>query len=66
MSKKSKNKSPLLPTLRSMSVGDVCSFAITRLNPVRTSCSNMGLELGRKYSTHINKENATIEVTRIL
>lgn len=48
-----------------MKVGDVFPFELTRLVTVKTTCSQVGAVLGRKFSTHVNKQNSTIEVTRV-
>lgn len=54
------------PSLFNMQVGDVLIFAIEKMKNVRTTCSELGAMFNRRYSTHVVRENRTIEVTRVL
>lgn len=53
------------PSLYNMEVGQVLTFAIEKMKNVRTTCSELGAMFDRQYSTHIVRENRTIEVKRI-
>lgn len=53
------------PTLYNMEVGQVLIFAIEKMKNVRTTCSELGAMFNRQYSTHVVRENRTIEVTRV-
>ena len=49
-----------------MSVGETLGLAFDALayQTVRSYATNLGIELDRKYSVHLNRENRTYEVTR--
>lgn len=47
-----------------MEVGRQLAFPVERLNVVRTTASNLGISLGRRYITHTDRENRTVTVTR--
>lgn len=53
------------PSILNMEVGQVIAFAIEKMKNIRTTCSELGAIYERQYSTHVNRENRTIEVTRI-
>ncbi len=53
------------PSLYNMEVGQVLAFAIEKMKNVRTTCSELSAMFERQYSTHIVRENRTIEVKRI-
>lgn len=41
------------------------AFAIEKMKNIRTTCSELGAIYERKYTTHVVRENRTIEVTRV-
>ncbi len=53
-------------TLKSMDVGETVGFAcdIMSSGNIRSMASFIGIQLDRKYSVHLNRENRTYEVTR--
>lgn len=53
------------PSLMNMEVGQVIAFAIEKMKNIRTTCSELGAIYERKYTTHVVRENRTIEVTRV-
>jgi len=57
-------KEKLYTTIRIMKQGDQCRFPLSKLTYVRVSATNLGIELNRKYSTHIDRESNTIICTR--
>ena len=60
-----KKKSGPRPMIRAMEVGDTLLFPIEKLPTVKTTCSDLGCILNRRYSTTTDRESRTIEVTRI-
>ena len=62
--KMKQEQKPILQVLREMEAGDKHSFPISRMSTVKTSCTMFGLQWGKKYSTKVNREKETIEVTR--
>lgn len=65
MNKQNNEKIPIMATLRALDVGGLAAFELGRFNSVKNSCTNAWLQYGLKYSTHINRETSTIEVTRL-
>lgn len=53
------------PSLLKMEVGQVIAFAIEKMKNIRTTCSELGAIYQRQYTTHINREERRIEVTRL-
>lgn len=53
------------PAIRAMEVGDVLTFPIEKLPTVKTTCSDLGFILNRRYTTSTDRDSRTIEVTRI-
>lgn len=64
MSKQITEKRPVIPSLRKMEVGERVAFPLSRMNCVKTSCTIASVVLGWRFSTHVNREQAAIEVTR--
>ncbi len=58
------DKTPVRSTLAQMEVGDIARFPVRRLSVVRSTTSNLGYELDRKYRTKHNREEKTVDVTR--
>lgn len=58
-------KIKIRPTLLEMEVGATISFPILRLKSVRTQASELGMMFLRQYTTHINRYERTVEVTRV-
>jgi len=54
----------MLSQLKEMEIGDILSFPISKMSYIKGSCSNFGLEWGVRFSTSINREQKTIDVTR--
>lgn len=60
--------SKVRPTLYNMEIGQVLVFGIEKMKKmknIRTTCSELGAIYQRKYSTHVVRENRTIEVKRV-
>lgn len=53
------------PSLIEMEVGQVIAFAIEKMKNIRTTCSELGAIYQRQYTTHVNRMERTIEVTRV-
>lgn len=65
MKKETIEKLPIHPTLRAMNVGDVVKFSLTQLAGVRSSAVTIGTMYDKKFSTHVNRDDKVLEVTRI-
>lgn len=63
--KKGEMRRTINPVLRTMDVGQTESWPLIQLNAVRSSAVTIGTQFEKKYSTHVNRENGTVEVTRI-
>lgn len=57
-------KNSVLGQLKSLEVNETVSFPANRLSYVRASCALFGPEWGKKFSTHYDKENYSVTVTR--
>lgn len=66
MTKQNEEKMPISATLDSLSVGAMTYFPLNRLSSVKNICSTKLLTCGRRYATHINREQSILEVTRVL
>ncbi len=53
------------PRLKEMQIGETINFPIRRFGSVKNSCSCIGLQYGRKFTTHLDRKKEIIEVTRI-
>lgn len=62
---KERNKTPLRAVIRDLSKGESIDFPISRLQTVKTTCSDLGLIYERKFKTKTNRVKKTISVTRI-
>lgn len=51
--------------LLELKIGESIPFPIQRINSIRVSCCNLGLQYGLIFSTIINREDRTISVKRI-
>lgn len=51
--------------LRGMRKGSKLSLPARRLYVVRATAYSIGFTLGRRYSTHIDREKNTVTVTRL-
>lgn len=57
---------PIRPVLQALTVGSMHAFPLHKMWSVKTICTEMKQVFsGCRYRTHINKENQTIEVTRL-
>ncbi len=65
MEKKIEEKLPIHPTLKAMNVGDVVAFSLTQLNGVRSSAVTIGTMYNKKFTTHVNRIDKVLEVTRL-
>lgn len=65
MTKEKDENFPVSPTLKGMDVGKTINFPIHRYNVVKSQCSVIGLVSNLKFTTHIDRKNKTINVTRI-
>lgn len=63
--KKEEVRRTINPVLRTMNVGQTESWPLIQLNAVRASAVALGTQFNKKYTTHVNRENGTVEVTRI-
>ncbi len=64
MSKKKAEKQPIAPALRALSLGKCTVFKLHRLATVKNTCSYLSLTEGMQFSTHLNRTDKVIEVTR--
>lgn len=65
MQNESVKKLPVHPTLKAMEIGEVKSWPLIQTNAVRSSAQTLGLMYNKKWKTHVNRENNTIEATRV-
>lgn len=64
MEKNYSEKTPIRATLKEMAVGDTVHFPTSRTSVIRSTTSTLSLELERRYTAKLNRENKTIDVTR--
>ena len=64
MEQKEQKKS-MLGILSELEVGAMQSFPAEKTNSVKTMCSIFGFQWGKTFSTSINREQRTVEVTRV-
>lgn len=50
--------------IKNLEKGGKVAFPISKLTNIRANLSTYGAMLQRKYSSHVNREAQTIEVTR--
>ncbi len=55
---------PVRPTLRGLGVNEEVSFPVERVSVVRSNAYALGLELGRVFSVHLERDRTKICVTR--
>lgn len=56
---------PMLTFIKGLHVGDLAEFPISKSSMnVRATLSIINLTMGRKYSSHINREKNTVEIAR--
>ena len=58
-------KKPMQPTLTAMQTGDKEIFPIEHTHSLRVIATNLGMTMGRKYTTKTNREARTITVMRV-
>lgn len=58
-------KKPMQPTLKAMQTGDKEIYPIEYTFSLRSIATNLGMALGRKYTTRTNREARTITVMRV-
>lgn len=58
-------KKPDLAILRELEVGEMHAFPLTRLASIKSSCTTFGLQWDKRFQTKINRENKSVDVTRI-
>ena len=59
------NKKPISPTLKEANIGEVISFPLSRLSVVKSTCTILATETGRKFKTAINRDEKVIKVMRL-
>ena len=64
MQPKTEQEKPIRPTITALQVGEETVFPLAKLTTVKTTASELGLIHGRRYTTRIDRPNATIIVTR--
>lgn len=66
MTKKMNEKEPVMTQIRAMEVGEVLTMPLGSRSvlSVRSNLSILGLDLGRKYTSHINRKDNLLEITR--
>lgn len=64
MQQKNYQRSQIKSKIRELEIGATIAFPISRISSVRTSASEIGLMLLRKYSTYTDREHSAIYVTR--
>ena len=52
-------------TITALTAGSSCTFPASKVRTVRVAASDLGLQLGRKYSTKVERDKGLIRVTRI-
>lgn len=52
-------------TISNLESGSSCTFPTSKLRTVRSTASDLGLQLGRKYTTKVERDKGIIKVTRI-
>ncbi len=65
MRKEIKEKVNVRGTLISMKLKSKVTFPINRASSIRTTCSLIGLETGKKFATKTSRAENSITVTRI-
>lgn len=58
-------KKQMQPTLRAMQTGDKEIFPIEHTLSLRSIATNLGLTMGRKYTTKTNREARTVTIMRV-
>jgi len=58
-------KTPITQSLRDLKLGDMIDFNITRIQTVKTIIHREQTQTTKRFSTHVNKENNTVDVTRV-
>lgn len=52
-------------SISNLSPGASCAFPASKLRTVRSTASDLGLQLGRKFSTKVIRDKGIIQVIRI-
>lgn len=65
MKKEKEEKSSILSTLRVMELYETVQFPSTRCSYVKSACVTFGFQWGKKFTTHVVREENIIEVTRV-
>lgn len=58
------NYGPVATQIKALEVGEVVHFPVVKLVTVKTCASNVGLAMGRKFTTSVDREQGVISVTR--
>lgn len=58
-------ETPISSTIINLEPGQSCTFPTSKVRTVRSTASDLGLQLSRKYSTKVEREKGIIKVTRI-
>lgn len=64
MQPKIRMRNQLKVKIRELEIGDTIAFPISKTPSVRTSASEIGLMLKRRYSTYTDREASAVYVTR--
>ena len=56
---------PIATQIRALEVGEEVHFPVARLTTVKPHASVLGLSMGRKFTTSIDREQGVITVTRV-
>lgn len=65
MQQKIQQKNQVKSKIRELEVGDTIAFPIAKTPTVRTSASEIGLMLMRRYSTFTDRSESSVYVTRL-
>lgn len=57
-------KKSMLSQLREMKVADVLTFPLSKMSTIKTCCTMYGAQWDMKFSTSMNRQQKTIDVTR--
>lgn len=64
MQPKMQIRNQLKMKIRELAIGDTIAFPISKTPSVRTSASEIGLMLKRRYTTYTDREASAVYVTR--
>lgn len=56
---------PIRATMKDMDIEDMVHFPVTKLSVVRTTASNLSIEMTRRYKTKLNRKTMMVDVIRL-